>query len=228
MHSVDNVAALDHLIVPTAACSRPPSKQAQRHALGQNSAIVWLTGLSGAGKSTIAQRVGGALRLMGRRVVILDGDDLRAGLNKDLGFSPTDRNESMRRAAETARLMAEAGLLVIVALISPYRQGRAEARRIAGDIPFMEVFIDTPHIVCEDRDPKGLYARARDGEILNFTSISDPYEPPSSPDMVIKTKGRTVEQSASPLFSKLISFTTIELQNNSHLDIEGTNVIFQK
>ena len=159
--------------------------------------ILWLTGLSGAGKTTLAGALSALLRAEGRQVVVLDGDQLRAGLNRDLGFTPEDRFESMRRAAEVARLMADAGFIVIVALISPYRLGREEARRIAGSVPFHEIFVDTPHMICEFRDPKGLYARARQGQVAHFTSVSDPYEVPLAPDFVIKTHHLSVEQSAA-------------------------------
>ena len=126
--------------------------------LGQRPAIAWLTGLSGTGKSTVANAVDRALTQSGRHTMVIDGDNLRQGLSCDLGFSAADRAENIRRAAEAARLMAEAGLVVIVALISPFRQERANARRIAGDIPFLEVFIDTPLTVCESRDPNPLYS----------------------------------------------------------------------
>lgn len=136
--------------------------------------------------------------------MVLDGDNLRHGLNRDLGFSAADRAENIRRAAETARLMAEAGLVVVVSLISPFREERAMARRIAGDVPFLEVFIDTPLAVCEARDPKGLYDRARAGKIPDFTGISAPYEAPEAPDLVIRTQGLSVEDSAGTLIPPLL------------------------
>ncbi|VUF10762.1 adenylyl-sulfate kinase [Methylobacterium dankookense] len=173
-------------------------------ALGQRPAIAWFTGLSGAGKSSIANAVDRALMRAGRHTMVLDGDNLRHGLNRDLGFSAADRTENIRRAAETARLMAEAGLVVIVSLISPFREERAMARRIAGDVPFREVFIDTPLAVCEARDPKGLYDRARAGKIPDFTGISAPYEAPDAPDLVIRTQGLTVEDSAGGLTAELL------------------------
>lgn len=173
------------------------------HALGQRPVITWFTGLSGAGKSSVANAVDHALMKVGRHTMVLDGDNLRHGLSNDLGFSDEDRVENIRRAAETARLMAEAGLIVIVSLISPFRQERAMARRIAGDVPFLEIFIDTPLQVCEARDPKGLYHRARAGEISSFTGISAPYEPPETPDMVIQTEACTIQKSAASLISKL-------------------------
>lgn len=174
------------------------------HTLGQRPVVAWFTGLSGAGKSSIANVVDRSLMQMGRHTMVLDGDNLRHGLNRDLGFTAADRNENIRRAAETARLMAEAGLVVIVSLITPFREERATARRIVGDVPFLEVFIDTPLAICEARDPKGLYGRARAGKIPNFTGISAPYEPPEAPDLMIRTEGLVVEQSAASLVAELL------------------------
>lgn len=179
--------------------------------LGQRPAIAWFTGLSGAGKSSIANAVDRALSQGGRHTMVLDGDNLRLGLNRDLSFSAADRAENIRRAAETARLMAEAGFVVIVSLISPYREERAAARQIAGDIPFLEVFIDTPLMICEERDPKGLYSRARAGLLADFTGISAPYELPEKPDLVLRTEGCTAEQSAAPLVSGLMRASAPEL-----------------
>jgi adenylyl-sulfate kinase len=171
--------------------------------MGQRPAIAWMTGLSGAGKSTIADAVDRALTEAGRSTMVLDGDNLRQGLNRDLGFTAADRIENIRRAAEAARLMAEAGLVVIVSLISPFRAERADARAIVGDIPFLEVFIDTPLSVCEARDPKGLYDQARAGKIPNFTGISAPYEAPTEPDLALQTRDHAVEDSAQPLIAAL-------------------------
>ena len=186
-----------------------PNRKAVARGFGQRPVIAWLTGLSGSGKTTLAHAVADSLRSNSRQAVILDGDDLRAGLNRDLGFTAADRDESVRRAAETALLLADAGLVVIVALISPYRRGRAAARQIAGRIPFLEVFVDTPHVICERRDVKGLYARARSGDLPNFTNVSDPYETPEVPDMTLKTQGWTPKQSAVRLVAKLLAFSAI-------------------
>lgn len=183
-----------------------PREERWKH-LGQRPAIAWLTGLSGAGKSSIGNAVDRALTRFGRHCMVLDGDNLRHGLTRDLGFSAADRSENIRRTAEVARLMAEAGLIVIVSLISPFRAERAEARRIAGDIPFVEVFLGTPLAVCEARDPKGLYERARAGQITEFTGISAPYEVPESPDVTIRTEGCTIEQSAAELIQRLIDLS---------------------
>ena len=177
--------------------------------LNQRPAIAWFTGLSGAGKSSIANAVDRSLTAAGRHAMVLDGDNLRHGLNRDLGFSPADRDENIRRAAETARLMAEAGLVVIVSLISPFRVERATARQIAGDIPFLEVFIDTSLAICEERDPKGLYDKARAGTIPNFTGISAPYEAPDAPDLTISTEGVTIEASASQLVPEMLRKTAV-------------------
>jgi bifunctional enzyme CysN/CysC len=148
-------------------------------------ATVWLTGLSGSGKSTVAVEVERLLVAEGRPAYILDGDNLRHGLNADLGFSPADRTENIRRVGEVARLMADAGVVALVPVISPYRADRDRARAIHGEagVPFVEVFVDTPLAVCESRDPKGLYAKARAGEISGFTGIDAPYEAPTSPDL---------------------------------------------
>ncbi|MFZ1491033.1 MAG: adenylyl-sulfate kinase [Ilumatobacteraceae bacterium] len=154
-------------------------------ATGGPGATVWLTGLSGSGKSTLAFAVEDALVRSGRAAYVLDGDNLRHGLNGDLGFSDEDRDENVRRVGEVARLMADAGLVVLVPVISPFRAGRARARRIhelAGH-RFVEVFVDTPLAECERRDPKGLYARARRGELEGMTGIDSPYEPPQRPEL---------------------------------------------
>ena len=150
---------------------------------------IWMTGLSGSGKSTIAAMVEVQLIRSGRAVYSLDGDNVRHGLNADLGFSAADRTENIRRVGEVARLMADAGLVVLVPVISPYRKDRDAVRRAHEDagLRFVEVHIATPLEVCEDRDPKGLYARARASDLPNFTGIDDPYEEPQSPDLRVGT-----------------------------------------
>ena len=154
----------------------------------QHGATVWFTGLSGSGKSTVANAVAEALLEAGVPAYVLDGDNLRHGLNGDLGFSAADRAENIRRVAHVARLMADAGLVVLVPVISPYRADRALARELhaAAGLTFIEVFVDTPLDICEQRDPKGLYAKARAGEITGMTGIDDPYEPPVSPDLTLR------------------------------------------
>ncbi len=164
--------------------------RADRAALtGGRGATMWLTGLSGSGKSTIAYLAEDLLIENRRAAYTLDGDNIRHGLNADLGFTAEDRAENVRRVGEVARLMADAGLVVLTPLISPYRSDRDAVRRahdVAG-IPFYEIHIDTPVAVCEERDPKGLYARARAGEITGFTGIDDPYEAPEAPDLTLDT-----------------------------------------
>lgn len=150
-------------------------------------ATVWFTGLSGSGKSTVAVAVERLLLDRGHATYLLDGDNLRHGLNGDLGFSAADRDENVRRASEVARLFADAGVVALVPLISPYREGRDRARLVheAADITFVEVFVDTPIEQCEQRDPKGLYALARAGELTGFTGIDAPYEAPDEPELVL-------------------------------------------
>jgi bifunctional enzyme CysN/CysC len=155
---------------------------------GLHGATVWLTGLSGSGKSTVAAAVERLLVEEGRPAYVLDGDNVRHGLNGDLGFSAADRDENVRRVSEVARLFADAGVIALVPLISPYRAGRDRARaaHAAAGLPFLEVFVDTPIELCEQRDPKGLYAKARAGEITGFTGIDDPYEAPAEPELVLR------------------------------------------
>ncbi len=157
-------------------------------ALGHGGATVWMTGLPASGKSTIAGGVEATLLEAGRSAYVLDGDNLRHGLNGDLGFSAEDRAENVRRTAEVSALLADAGVVVLVALVSPYRADR-DAARAAHDrrgLPFLEVWVATSLEECERRDPKGLYARARAGELKHLTGVDDPYEPPESPDVVVR------------------------------------------
>ena len=165
--------------------------------------VLWLTGLSGAGKSTVAQATCQALRLQGRAAAVLDGDELRRGLTRDLGFSEADRAENVRRAAEVARLMADAGLIVIVALISPFREDRARARALFDEGRFFEIHIDTALSVAEARDPKGLYRRARQGLLPAFTGISSPYEAPLAPALRIDTAQVSPQEAALSLIGLL-------------------------
>jgi len=155
--------------------------------------VLWLTGLSGSGKSTIADNLAERLTRSGRIVAILDGDSLRTGLNSDLGFNEADRVENIRRTAEVAKIMSSTGLVVIASLISPYRQDRARAREIVGDSNFKEIYIATALGVCESRDPKGLYKKARAGEIPNFTGVNSPYEEPVNPDLRLEGIGEIDE-----------------------------------
>ena len=172
---------------------------------GGRGATLWLTGLSGSGKSAIAHFAEALLIQRGRAAYTLDGDNLRHGLNADLGFSAKDRAENVRRVGEVARLMADAGLVVFASLISPYRNDRQAARRAheAAGIAFFEVFVDTPIEVCEQRDPKGLYAKARAGEITGFTGIDDPYEAPEAPDLRLDATGRDAPTLARQMLALL-------------------------
>lgn len=155
--------------------------------LGQQAMTIWMTGLSAAGKSTLAFALESELIKNGHACYVLDGDNVRHGLNRDLGFSPHDRSENIRRIAEVARLMNDAGLIVITAFISPFRADRELARGIIGEKSFTEIHVSTPINVCEQRDPKHFYERARKGELADFTGVSSPYEPPEHPDLAIDT-----------------------------------------
>ena len=176
----------------------------ERHARKRHTgAVVWLTGLSAAGKSTLANMLERTLFDRGVQTCVLDGDNVRFGLNRDLGFSAEDRAENIRRVAEVAKIVAGAGLVVVTAFISPYRRDRDGARRMMSEggfeLPFIEVFVDAPLEVCERRDPKGLYARARAGEIKQFTGVSDPYEPPERPEVRLATGERSAEACTAEL-----------------------------
>jgi bifunctional enzyme CysN/CysC len=170
---------------------------------GQAPYVLWFTGLSGAGKSTLARNVDAELHARGRHTYRLDGDVIRTGLGSDLGFSDADRVENIRRVAEVAALMVDAGLIVIVSLISPFRADRELARRRLAPGEFLEIFVDAPLEVVEGRDPKGLYARARRGEIANFTGIDSPYEPPESPELRVDTSALTPRQSLGQVLGLL-------------------------
>lgn len=155
---------------------------------GHKAVVIWFTGLSGSGKSTLAQAVEKALFDMGCRTFVLDGDNIRHGLNKDLGFSPEDREENIRRIGEVANLFVDAGVFAMTAFISPYRADRDKARALAPEGRFFEIFLTCPLEVCEERDPKGLYKKARAGEIKEFTGVDSPYEPPTAPEIVLDTE----------------------------------------
>ncbi len=172
------------------------NKAARAAAMGQKPAVLWFTGLSGAGKSTIANIVEKKLHAMGRHTYLLDGDNVRHGLNKDLGFTEVDRVENIRRVSEVAHLMADAGLIVLTAFISPFRSERAMARSLFPEGEFIEVYVDTPLAVAEERDVKGLYKKARRGELANFTGISSPYEAPEAPELRVNTTAQTAEEAA--------------------------------
>ncbi|HEY3695184.1 sulfate adenylyltransferase subunit CysN [Phenylobacterium sp.] len=175
------------------------NRDARAQQKGQQGRVVWLTGLSGSGKSTIANLVEKRLHANGRHTYVLDGDNVRHGLNRDLGFTDADRVENIRRVAEVAKLMVDAGLIVLVSFISPFRAERRMARELLGEGEFMEVFVDTPLSVAESRDVKGLYKKARAGELKNFTGIDSPYEAPERPEMHIDTTRMTPEQAAEAI-----------------------------
>jgi adenylyl-sulfate kinase len=168
----------------------------------QTPMCLWMTGLSGAGKSTLANALEQELNKKGKHTYILDGDNLRHGLNSDLGFSEIDRNENVRRAAETAKLMIDAGLIAIVGLISPFKKERDWARSLFKDNQFKEIFISTSLEACEHRDTKGLYGKARRGELKDFTGIDSPYEVPDNPEVIIDTKNKTVAECAQFILQK--------------------------
>jgi bifunctional enzyme CysN/CysC len=179
------------------------NKAHRRELNGHGSGVVWLTGLSGAGKSTLANELERRLRARSVRTYLLDGDNVRHGLNRDLGFSTEDRVENIRRVAEVSKLMVDAGLVVITAFISPFRAERQMARDLMADGEFIEVFVDTPLVVAEKRDPKGLYRKACRGELKHFTGIDSPYETPENPEIVIDTTSMSVQESADSLYQML-------------------------
>ena len=190
--------------------ARPPSNITWHAGVARDSrlsrgATVWFTGLSGSGKSTVAAICEQQLISARRPAYLLDGDNLRHGLNGDLGFSADDRSENIRRVGEVARLFADAGVIALVPVISPYRADRAQARAAheAVGLPYYEIFVDTPIELCETRDPKGLYAKARAGEIKGFTGIDDPYEAPSNPELRLTPDDGTAEEQASRVLALL-------------------------
>ncbi len=180
--------------------------------LGQRGILVWFTGLSGSGKSTIAYRVEQALMAQGRLAYVLDGDNVRHGLNSNLGFGAEDRAENIRRIGEVGKLFVDAGLITLSSFVSPYRADRDRVRAILGAGGFLEVFVNTPLEVCESRDPKGLYKKARAGEIAQFTGISDPYEPPLSPELEIRTDQLTVDAASALVLDLLMRHEKIQPQ----------------
>ena len=171
--------------------------------LKQNGVLIWLTGLPSSGKSTIAFTTEHILVERNRLAYVLDGDNIRHGLNKNLGFSAEDRAENIRRIGEVGKLFADAGVITLSSFVSPYHQDRDAVRALLDDGDFIEVFIDTPLELCEERDPKGLYAKARTGEIPNFTGISDPYEAPENAELVIRTADCAPETAANQIIDEL-------------------------
>ncbi|MHC4414056.1 MAG: adenylyl-sulfate kinase [Planctomycetota bacterium] len=181
------------------------TRQERRENLGQQGATVWLTGLSGSGKSTIAVAVEQVLMQQGKHAYVLDGDNIRHGLNKNLGFSAEDRAENIRRIGEVAKLFADAGLIAITSFISPYRADRDVARKLheEADLTFLEVYVEVSLEVAEERDPKGLYQKARAGEIKGFTGIDDPYEAPKRPELHLNTDRQSVAESVQAVLEML-------------------------
>jgi len=181
------------------------SKGDRKAKMGQRGVTIWLTGLSGSGKSTIAVELEHALIENNHHAYILDGDNVRHGLNKNLGFSPEDRSENIRRIGEVAKLFTDANLITVTAFISPYRTDRDEARALLGDGEFVEVYIKCPVEVCEERDVKGLYKKARAGEIKEFTGISAPYEEPDNAELVIDSSELSVEEATRKIIAYLMA-----------------------
>ncbi len=171
--------------------------------LKQKGAVVWFTGLSGSGKSTVARRVEQLLLERGRHVYVLDGDNVRFGLNKDLGFSPKDRTENIRRIGEVAKLFADACTITLTAFISPYRADRDQVRAIMPEHTFIECYVNTPIEICEGRDPKGLYKKARAGQIPEFTGISAPYEEPPAAELELRTGELSIDEAAMAVVTYL-------------------------
>ena len=174
------------------------------------SRVLWFTGLSGSGKSTVANATEKILHDMGLHTYILDGDNVRMGLNKDLGFSPEDRTENIRRITEVAKLFADSGSIVLTAFISPYREDRDKARAIISNEDFIEIFVSADLSVCEARDPKGLYKKARAGEIKGFTGIDAPYEEPKNPELVIETDKFSINECANRIIEYLLNNNIIK------------------
>lgn len=179
------------------------TSDARRRRYGQTGTVIWLTGLSGSGKSTIANELERQLYDLGRHVYLLDGDNLRHGLCSDLGFSAADRTENIRRAGAVAGLFADAGFICLAAFISPLRSDRARARALVPPGRFIETYVATPIEICRQRDPKGLYARADRGELKEFTGISAPYEPPLNPELVLHAGRDSVETSVAQVLARL-------------------------
>jgi adenylylsulfate kinase len=183
--------------------------------------IIWLTGLSGSGKSTLAHTVEETLHKHGCRTFVLDGDNVRHGLCGDLGFSDKDRHENIRRIGEMAKLFMEAGIIVLTAFISPYRNDRDRIRGMVGQGDFIEIYCNTPIEICENRDVKGLYKKARTGEIPEFTGVSSPYEVPENPELILNTGTDSIDACLQQVIMKLTSCGICTLQPDSILELDG-------
>ena len=189
------------------------TKEERQNLLKQKSPVIWLTGLSGSGKSTIANELALKLHKEGKLAYVLDGDNIRMGLNKDLSFSDDDRKENMRRIAEVAKLMSDTGVIVITAFISPFREERDEVKNIIGKNNFIGVYVEAPLMVCEERDPKGLYKKARNGEIPMFTGIDSPYEKPTNADLTINTDENPIKTCVDFIYKNLNLSNEKEIDN---------------
>jgi adenylylsulfate kinase len=199
-------------LAPTLFYTKSQIRPADRETLlRQRGCVVWLTGLSGSGKTTIIRELETRLHALRHLCYTLDGDNLRHGLNSDLGFTAADREENIRRAGEVAALFADAGLITLCAFISPFRKDREKVRRIVTPERFVEIYVNAPLAVCEERDPKGLYKRARTGEIKDFTGITSPYEAPENPDIEICTETENPEESAEKIIAYLKEHEFIQL-----------------
>ena len=191
------------------------SRRQRENLLQQRGVLVWLTGLPSSGKSTIGFTTEHLLVESGRLAYVLDGDNIRHGLNRNLGFSPEDRAENIRRIGEVGKLFVDAGFILLTSFVSPYKADRAMARTLFADGDFLEIFIDTPVELCEKRDPKGLYKKARKGEISNFTGVSDPYEEPENPELVISTAECSPQEAALQIVDLLVERGKIKAPNPS-------------
>ena len=187
------------------------SKAERRQLSGHKGAVLWFTGLSASGKSTVANTVDHKLHSLGKRSFVLDGDNIRMGLNKNLGFSAEDRAENIRRIGEVAKLFAHSGVIAITAFISPYRADRNDARALLESGEFIEIFVDTPLDVCEARDPKGLYKKARAGQLKGFTGIDDPYEAPENPELVLDGGKKSIDELADEVLAFLKARGTLNV-----------------
>ena len=190
------------------------SRDERETKLKQRGVLLWLTGLPSSGKSTIAYTVEHALANRGHLAYVLDGDNIRFGLNGNLGFSAEDRTENIRRIGEVGKLFVDGGFLTLASFVSPYSEDRDAVRELMGEGDFVEIFIDTAVEICEERDPKGLYKKARSGEIPNFTGFSDPYEVPEKPEMIIKTADWTAEEAAVLIIEMLEKLGKIQAQQD--------------
>ena len=191
------------------------SRRQRENLLQQRGVLVWLTGLPSSGKSTIGFTTEHLLAEAGHLAYVLDGDNIRHGLNKHLGFSPEDRAENIRRIGEVGKLFVDAGFILLTSFVSPYKADRAGVRALFDDGDFLEIFIDTPVELCEKRDPKGLYKKARTGEIANFTGVSDPYQRPDNPELVISTADCSPQEAALQIVNLLVARGKVKAPNPS-------------